>query len=93
MSKDGQELFSTHKLSSALPTSSTTSGLKPRAPVEEVEEDDDLDVPVTPGTKCKRNGCNVVYVSDEEHRLGDGDGTVCTYHPKQVSMHADQAFI
>jgi len=36
---------------------------------------------VTPGTLCRRNGCKTVYVSDAVNRQGDGEGTVCTYHP------------
>ncbi|KAF9068646.1 chord-domain-containing protein [Rhodocollybia butyracea] len=46
-----------------------------------VEEDDDLSVSITPGTTCQRKGCGVVFVSDEENRLGESEGTRCTYHP------------
>jgi len=46
-----------------------------------VEEQDDLSVIVPPGTTCRRKGCGVAFVSDEENRLGDGEGTRCTYHP------------
>jgi len=52
------------------------------APV--VEDEDDLDVPVTPGTVCKRKSCGVAFVSDEVNRIGDGDKTICTYHPAAV---------
>ncbi|KAJ3564279.1 hypothetical protein NP233_g8399 [Leucocoprinus birnbaumii] len=52
--------------------------LKP-APV--IEEEDDLIVPVTPGTTCRRRGCGLRFVSDDENRKGDGPGTVCIYHP------------
>lgn len=50
-----------------------------------VEEEDDSTVDITPGTQCRRNGCKVEFVSNEENRHGDGDGTVCTYHPGAVS--------
>lgn len=45
------------------------------------EEEDDLTAPVPSGTVCKRKGCGVSFVSENESRLGDGPGTVCTYHP------------
>ncbi|KAF5373017.1 hypothetical protein D9758_001627 [Tetrapyrgos nigripes] len=50
-------------------------------PLTIVEEEDDLSVPVTPGTMCKRKGCGVSFVSDEVNRIGDGEGTECVYHP------------
>lgn len=56
----------------------------PVAPVE--EEEDDLDVPVKTGTICKRKGCGKEFTSDEENRIGDGEGTRCTYHPSPVSI-------
>lgn len=84
VTEDGQEVFSTQKLSSSLPPTPPTTGAKPRPSVVEIEEEDDLDTKVPPDTRCKRNGCNVAFTSDEENRLGDGEGTVCTYHPKQV---------
>ncbi|KAL9715004.1 hypothetical protein Ac2012v2_001664 [Leucoagaricus gongylophorus] len=52
--------------------------LKP-APV--VEEEDDPSVPVAPGTSCRRKGCNILFVTNEENRNGDGPGTKCVYHP------------
>ncbi|PFH50082.1 hypothetical protein AMATHDRAFT_146021 [Amanita thiersii Skay4041] len=54
----------------------------PTQPIPVVEEEDDLSVPVAPGTVCKRKGCGVAFVSDEANRLGNGEGTVCVYHPK-----------
>ena len=50
-----------------------------------VEEEDDLDVPVQPGTACRRRGCKTTFVSDDENRKGDGEGTQCTYHPAPVA--------
>ncbi|KAJ7184272.1 hypothetical protein C8R46DRAFT_1063520 [Mycena filopes] len=46
-----------------------------------IEEEDDLETPVSVGTACKHKGCSVSFVSDEVNRIGDGEGTVCTYHP------------
>jgi len=57
-----------------------TPNLSP-PPLHDVEEDD-LSIQVTPGTICKRKGCGVAFVSDEVNRLGEGDGTVCVYHPQ-----------
>ncbi|KAJ7702304.1 HSP20-like chaperone [Mycena rosella] len=45
------------------------------------EEEDDLNTPVSVGTACKHKGCGVLFVSDELNRTGDGEGTMCTYHP------------
>src|ERR1700722_2938396 len=50
-----------------------------------VEEEDNLDVPVKPGTPCLRKGCGTVFVSNEASRMGDGPGTICTHHPLDVS--------
>ncbi|KAF7338699.1 hypothetical protein MVEN_01045800 [Mycena venus] len=47
-----------------------------------VEEEDDPSIAVSVGTTCKHNGCKVEFVSDEVNRFGDGEGTVCTYHPQ-----------
>jgi hypothetical protein len=55
----------------------------PAPPV--IEEDDDPSMPVKAGTTCRRKGCDVVYESDEVNRIGDGAGTVCTYHSAPVS--------
>ncbi|KAG5730679.1 Cysteine and histidine-rich domain-containing protein [Termitomyces sp. T112] len=49
------------------------------APIE--VEEDDLSVVIAPGTACRRNGCKAIFVSDAINRQGDGEGTVCTYHP------------
>ncbi|RDX56576.1 chord-domain-containing protein [Lentinus brumalis] len=51
------------------------------------EEEDDLSVPVPLGTKCRHNGCSVVYESDELHRKEGGEAAECTYHPKPPIFH------
>lgn len=82
----GKETFSTTLAPQQIALSTRLS--KPLAPEPEQEEEDDLDAPVTLGTKCKRNGCKSVYESDEMNRKGDGPGATCTYHPKAVGTSA-----
>ncbi|KAK0458528.1 chord-domain-containing protein, partial [Desarmillaria tabescens] len=86
-SEDGKEVYT----SETVPTNtSSQSESKPPAsqpivstqtPPPAIEEEDDLSVPVALGTKCLRKGCGKLFVSDELNRLGDGEGTVCVYHP------------
>jgi hypothetical protein len=57
----------------------------PPPPAPLVIEEDDVNTPVSVGTTCKRNGCKSTFVSDEVNRNGDGEGTVCVYHPAPVS--------
>jgi hypothetical protein len=78
--KDGAEVYSTGAPKFASPKPSIPPPVE--APV--VEDEDDLDVPVTPGTVCKRKSCGATFVSDEVNRIGDGDETICTYHPAAV---------
>ncbi|KAI9510890.1 HSP20-like chaperone [Russula earlei] len=59
----------------------------PPVPAKEVEEGDDLEAVVPEGTACKRAGCNVAFVGDEENRIGDGPGTRCLYHPGAPIFH------
>ncbi|KAG6819538.1 hypothetical protein H0H93_010924, partial [Arthromyces matolae] len=75
-SEPGKETFSTN-ISLPSSVSASKSTLEPIKPVEE----DDLSVAITPGTRCRRNGCNVTFISDNIHRQGDTEETVCTYHP------------
>ncbi|KAF9239585.1 chord-domain-containing protein [Melanogaster broomeanus] len=51
------------------------------------EDEDDLSVTVAAGTPCSRKGCGVAFVSDEENRIGDGEGVVCSYHPAPPIFH------
>jgi hypothetical protein len=57
----------------------------PVQPAPVVEDEDDPSVSVTAGTICRRKGCGLEFESDEANRIGDGEGTVCTYHPAPVS--------
>ncbi|KAG1748980.1 chord-domain-containing protein [Suillus paluster] len=79
--KDGVEIYSSGAPKVASPKPSIP--LPMEAPVVE----DDLSVPVTPGTICKRKGCGTAFVSDEVNRIGDGDETICTYHPAAPMFH------
>ncbi|KAG0229075.1 hypothetical protein BGW42_001796 [Actinomortierella wolfii] len=64
-------------------------GIPPATPaaapaVEEIEEEDDLSVPVPAGKTCKRRGCGQTYVSEEESR---GANVTCQYHPGTPVFH------
>jgi len=85
---DGKEVYTSSarsrpqkpaERSKAIPTA-------PPAPTKKVEEEDDLDATVPPGTACKRAACKVTFVSNDENRIGDGPGTKCVYHPGAVSV-------
>ncbi|KAG6874271.1 hypothetical protein C0995_001496 [Termitomyces sp. Mi166 len=74
-SGSGKETYS-----ASLPAPASVSPPPPIVAPVEVEEDD-LNVVIAPGTACRRNGCKVTFVSDAVNRQGDGEGTICTYHP------------
>jgi hypothetical protein len=79
-SKGGQEVYSIARPGPVpAQTPAPVVTLTPQA-----EAEDDPSVTVAPGTLCKRKGCGVAFVSDEENRTGDGEGTICTYHPAPV---------
>ncbi|KAG2149376.1 chord-domain-containing protein, partial [Suillus clintonianus] len=82
--KDGVEVYSTGapKVASPKPSESIPPVVTPV-----VEDEDDLSVPITSGTICKRSGCGAAFVSDEMNRIGDGDKTICTYHPAAPIFH------
>ncbi|KAI0950473.1 hypothetical protein AcV7_008927 [Taiwanofungus camphoratus] len=70
----GKETYSSH------PAVNTTSP-PTIEPTPVTEEEDDLSVPVSVGTTCRRNGCQTAFENEEVNRIGDGPGTVCIYHP------------
>lgn len=78
-SASGKEIFTS-------PADHTTISIPPPAPAVIIEEDD-TSVAVKPGTPCRRNGCKVLFVSDEVNRQGDGQDAVCTYHPALPIFH------
>jgi len=51
------------------------------------EEEEDLDAIVPSGATCRHNGCQTTFSSDEENRIGDGPGTLCTYHSGLPVFH------
>jgi hypothetical protein len=87
---NGRETYSTTlRDATVTPSGSslTTEQVVVPQPVPVVqEEEDDLSVPVPVGTVCKRSGCGAEFVSEEASRIGEGEGTVCRYHPAPVSQ-------
>lgn len=86
-SSDGKEIFTNGMSASFLSTLPSSTSSKPKEavpPSPPKEEEDDITVPVAAGTRCRRKGCNKEFVSDEDSRLGDGEGTICVYHPAPV---------
>ncbi|EJU05697.1 chord-domain-containing protein [Dacryopinax primogenitus] len=93
---EGKEVYTT---AAASPTLAAQTSLPkpvpavPKAPKEPAKpvpieiEDDEPGVKVEPGTKCKRNGCNAVYVDDETHRTEGGKEAVCVFHPAPPIFH------
>ncbi|KAF9567585.1 chord-domain-containing protein [Agrocybe pediades] len=78
---DGKETF---QVGSAKATPNLAAFAPPEKPVPApapILEVDNLNEKVTPGTPCRRKGCSTKFVSDEVNRYGDGEGTVCRYHP------------
>ncbi|KAJ7093245.1 HSP20-like chaperone [Mycena epipterygia] len=73
----GKEVYSSNNAPSQRIEAVATAVVRPTV----IEEEDDLNIPVSVGTACKHKGCGVGFVSDEVNRKGDGEGTVCTYHP------------
>jgi hypothetical protein len=81
---DGTETFVSRPAQTSSPKSLTGTPLSAE-PTPIVQEEEDLDAVVPPGTVCRHNACNTPFVSDEVNRLGDGEGTICTYHTAPVS--------
>ncbi|KAN0075270.1 HSP20-like chaperone [Tylopilus felleus] len=87
-SNDGKEVYSTTRA----PQPQTFAPLSTAIPAESIpfsppEEEEDLSAAVSPGTQCRHKGCSVTFVSDAENRTGNGEGTVCTYHPAPPIFH------
>jgi len=78
-SKDGKEVYTSGTATSGTSKPvDTISAAKVLAPVE---EEDDLEASVAPGTKCRHNGCSIEYVNDEANRKEGREASECTYHP------------
>ncbi len=87
---DGKEVYTTRSaLSRPQKPIETAAAIPTAAPASKKEaeaDEDDPDAIVPLGTTCKRAGCKVTFVSNEENRNGDGLGTKCVYHPGAVRM-------
>lgn len=82
MNPNGEEVYSSGPV---LPQAATIAkSSPPPQPTPLVEDEDDVEAIVEPGTKCLRNGCKNNFVSQTESR-GEGAQSHCTYHPKPVS--------
>jgi hypothetical protein len=85
---DGREIYSTAMMPSVLSGISSVAPqvMTPSPAVVVQEEEDEPSIPVLVDTPCKRLGCGAKFVSQEASRLGEGEGTVCRYHPAPVSQ-------
>ena len=87
---DGKEVYTTVSAPSRAQKPTEPAAAVPTPPPasnKEAEADeDDPDVVVPPGTACKRAGCKVTFVSNEENRNDDGPGVKCLYHPGAVRL-------
>ena len=81
----GSETYSSAPSGTSTPTLGSKAPLEALVPPKFEEEEDDLEVAVPEGTKCRHNGCSVVYESDDLHRKEGEEASDCTYHPKPVS--------
>ncbi|KAI0050901.1 chord-domain-containing protein [Auriscalpium vulgare] len=84
---DGKEVYTTSAALNAPAKANVPTPGRTSTPAPPVEEEDDLDAAVPAGTECRRNGCKVQFVSDEENRKGDDAGAICVYHPAQPIFH------
>jgi hypothetical protein len=87
---DGKEVYTTVSAPSRVQKPTERAAAIPTPPPassKEAEADeDDPDVVVPSGTACKRAGCKVTFVSNEENRNADGPGVKCLYHPGAVRI-------
>lgn len=85
-SDSGKEIYTSGLAASTLATPGNAAlSVDAIQPEPVVEEEDDTSIAVNPGTTCRRKGCGVAFESNEANRVGDGEGTVCVYHPAPVS--------
>ncbi|RUS31656.1 hypothetical protein BC938DRAFT_477359 [Jimgerdemannia flammicorona] len=95
VTKDGVEIYdngATIKLASHTPPPRTVAEAVDTSQVEkspaepELPEEDDLSIPVAPGTTCKRRGCDAEY-KDETTSRGEGADAECKHHPGAPIFH------
>ncbi|KJA18561.1 hypothetical protein HYPSUDRAFT_144805 [Hypholoma sublateritium FD-334 SS-4] len=78
---DGKEFFQVGNQPPPPRAAAAAPAEAPQTPAPVMLEEDDLNTTVSPGTVCRRKGCGTIFVSNEVNRQGDGEGTVCHYHP------------
>ena len=83
---DGKEFFQVGNQPPPPRAAAAAPAEAPQTPAPVMLEEDDLNTTVSPGTVCRRKGCGTIFVSNEVNRQGDGEGTVCHYHPLPVSI-------
>ena len=83
----GKEVYTSGPVASTLTTPGNAALSVAVQPEPMVEEEDDISIAVNPGAPCRRKGCGVAFESNEVHRIGDGQGTICVYHPAPVSTN------
>ena len=86
-SDSGKEVYTSGPTASTPATSGNAALSMAVQPEPIVEEEDDISIAINPGTLCRRKGCGIAFESNEAHRVGDGEGTVCVYHPAPVSTN------
>ncbi|CAG8496535.1 9366_t:CDS:2 [Ambispora leptoticha] len=83
VSSVGKEFESMTVSSSA----ATTAADQTKKKAEIIPEEDDPSIPVSPGTKCKRGGCNKTFVDESTSRAEGGAEAECVYHPGSPVFH------
>ncbi|EPS35327.1 hypothetical protein H072_11307 [Dactylellina haptotyla CBS 200.50] len=83
ISQDGKETFGNVSERVRAPVSEARTNAASAAPKEQVPEEDEPGVAVPSGTKCKRNGCEETYASEEESRKPES----CVHHPGVAIFH------
>ncbi|EWC48758.1 hypothetical protein DRE_00063 [Drechslerella stenobrocha 248] len=81
VSQDGKETFGVERVRA--PLSEARTNPAPVPPKEQVPEEDEPGVTVPAGAKCKRNGCEATYSSEEESRKPGS----CVHHPGVAIFH------
>lgn len=87
VAEDGTETFSTTSVTPTIVPQAALASNTSRDPSAPIEEEDDPSIEVSVGAPCKRRGCSAKFVSQEESRLGDGENSLCVYHPSPVRIH------
>lgn len=87
VAEDGTETFSATSMAPRIVPQAALAPNTSKEPSLPIEEEDDPSIEVSVGAPCRRRGCNAKFVSKEESRLGDGENSLCVYHPSPVRIH------